>query len=287
LGINKAELIKQSLFKALQVRNEQSIDFWTPLCVYDLVEKYDIEVIFSPINSLEGMYSKKDSNVILISSLRPSGRQVFTCAHEFGHFLFNHKFKIDELNSTNNYYEIKEELLADAFAGFLLMPKIAIQKAFKDRAWNIEKATAKEFYIVSKVFGVGYSSLLNHMRNSLKLITYKHFVELKKITPKKIRENIFGLDISSELFICDEKWNGRPVDIQIGDIIMTSENISSNGKNLKYLGQQNKFHLFEGIKPGIDRFESSKSHWTSFVRISRREYEGRSMYRHLEEVEDE
>ena len=287
MELNKTELINQSLFKALKIRNEQNIDLWSPLCIYDLAEKYGLEIFFSPIPSLEGMFSKRNSNVILISSLRPTGRQVYTCAHEFGHFIYNHSFKIDELNSVSKYIDVKEEIIADAFAGFLLMPKTAIQKAFSERNWNLKKISAKEVYIVAKIFGVGYSTLLNHLRNSLRLITYSKYIELKKETPQKIKSNIFNISSSSELVIIDENWYGRPIDLQIGDQILTSTNIIYEGKNLIYQGDHQQFNLYEASKIGIDRLISNKSDWTSFIRISKREYEGRNIYKYLEDEDDD
>ena len=50
---------------------------------------------------------------IFISSLRPTGRQHFTCAHELGHHIFNHGMKIDELVSKKESSYNDDEFLVD------------------------------------------------------------------------------------------------------------------------------------------------------------------------------
>ena len=44
--------------------------------------------------------------------------------------------------------------------------------------------------------------------------------------------------------------------------------------------------LVRALEPGISRL-SGGSDWAAFVRVSRRGFVGRSIFRHMEEVEDE
>ena len=41
--------------------------------------------------------------------------------------------------------------------------------------------------------------------------------------------------------------------------------------------------LIEGHVPGIARLESLDRSWAAFIRVSRENFEGRSIYRHLED----
>ena len=67
------------------------------ICVYDLADQLGIEVRFADIPSMEGMYCRESGPTIILSSLRPSGRQAFTCAHELGHHSNGDGTGIDQL----------------------------------------------------------------------------------------------------------------------------------------------------------------------------------------------
>jgi len=139
---------------ALKVRNQNKTDMKNAFCVYDLAEKTGLEVRFTDIPSMEGMYipAKK---AILISSHRPPGRQRFTCAHELGHHLFGHGIHIDEI--IENYTKqtntrTPDEIKADLFASYLLMPSTTVNKGFVRRGWKLEKATPIQVYTVAVVY---------------------------------------------------------------------------------------------------------------------------------------
>jgi Zn-dependent peptidase ImmA (M78 family) len=61
-----------------------------------LAEQEGVEVRFSALPSAEGIYSP-GKPVIVVSSLRPAGRQAYTGAHELGHHIYGHGEQFDEL----------------------------------------------------------------------------------------------------------------------------------------------------------------------------------------------
>lgn len=287
--INRKELAKKALFKAMQLRKKYDYELWEPICIYDFVEKCDVEIRFEKFPSMEGMYSKLPRPVIVLGSERPSGRLFFNCAHEFGHHVFNHGFKIDKLiegDKAKNDYDPKE-FLVDCFAGFLLLPQIAIQHAFKMRDWDYKKPTPIQLYTIAGNFGVGYSTLITHMNRSLKILNSSVAEELIKIRPKNIKSEILGDGCTSNLIIADQHWKKRPIDIQVGDLIITPSHTVHIGKHVELIKESEKSNIFKGYSPGIGRFKNVKYSWDSFFRVSRREYVGLSKYRHLEEVDDE
>jgi Zn-dependent peptidase ImmA (M78 family) len=135
----RRSLVMDAADAALRVRQSAGLGMWTPMCVYDVAEKLGIEVRFVDISSMEGMYCKIATPLILVSSLRPSGRQAFTCAHELGHHIYKHGTRIDELvdRPTAKSRFDPEEFLADCFAGLLLMPKSAVSRAFAICGWDL------------------------------------------------------------------------------------------------------------------------------------------------------
>src|SRR5947209_14102365 len=86
----KSKSAMAAMSAALQLRQSEGFGLWAPVCPYDLAEKLGIEVRFIDLPSMEGMYCKNPNPIILVSSLRPAGRQGFNCAHELGHHVFKH-----------------------------------------------------------------------------------------------------------------------------------------------------------------------------------------------------
>src|SRR5437764_967903 len=78
-------------------RRAAGFDLDVPLCVYDLAEGLGVDVWFKAIPRLEGMYVKTPGPSMVVSSLRPAGRQVYTGGHELGHHVYGHGSQIDEV----------------------------------------------------------------------------------------------------------------------------------------------------------------------------------------------
>ena len=121
---------------------------------------------------MEGVYYPAKP-AILVSSLRPQGRQAFTCAHEFAHHIYGHGEQFDELvedRGTRHRYDPKE-FEADCFAAALLMPKTAVLKGLSTRSIRAGRLSSEEVYRVASWLGVGYTTLLHHMSRVLGLIS--------------------------------------------------------------------------------------------------------------------
>ena len=81
------------------------------------------------------MYDREPKPRIHVSALRPLARRTFTCAHELGHHVFGHGSTIDELrdDQSKSAERPPNEILADAFAAFVLMPTLGLREAFTKR----------------------------------------------------------------------------------------------------------------------------------------------------------
>lgn len=286
--LQRKKLAYQALVKALQIRKEAEAEMTDAICIYDFVERFNVEVRFENLPSMEGMYSKSPGPVIILNVERPPGRRFYNCAHEFGHHVFSHGSKIDEFienRGKENVYQ-SEEYLVDCFSGFLLMPKIAIEYAFKIRNWNRGSPTPYQIYTLAGYFGVGYSTLIAHMHFSLGMLNQSLAHKLEKIPPKRIRGEIFNEINSPNLVVVDQHWKERTVDIQIEDLIIAPSGTLSEGNCVCQVHSDNEKEVFKSIKQGVGRFVNTRLKWATFVRVSRKNYMGLSKYRHFEDPED-
>jgi hypothetical protein len=283
----RKDLALDAAQRALRLRNEMGIGLQAPAPVFDIIDKLGVELRFWPIPSLEGVYRAQPSPVILISSDRPPGRQVYTGAHELGHHVYGHGVAVDEA-SENAAQEgpasaDPEEYLADRFAGFFLMPATAVKHGFRTRGWEPKECTPRQVYAVASWLGVGYATLVHHMRGSLGMLTYQRSAQLLKATPKDIRAGILGRDVQENLFVVGEKWTDRAVDMQVGDLLMLPPGTLHEAANLRVVERTGSAMLLTATAPGIGRVYRPESDWAAFVRVSRRGYVGRGAYRHWED----
>jgi len=278
-------LAKSAATRALRIRAEVRAKPWDAIDVFDVAQQLGVEVRFTKISSMEGMYLRQADPIILIASERPAGRQRFSCAHELGHHAFGDGTRVDELfDPKSGEVRQDDEARADIFAGMLLMPKSAVDHAFSVRKLTPATANPVEFYRVACWLGVGYSTLAGHLHYALRTITQERFAAMDRCTPKAIRESIFGQPTPEELIFVDEQWGGRPIDAAVGDLLLLPSGTSTEGPFCEKRAVLTHGVLYQAVTPGIGRFESP-SGWAAFVRVSRKHYEGRSIFRHLEEVE--
>ena len=278
---------RQALRGALELRRRGQAPKDTPVCVYDLADRLGVEVRFVGGSSFGGMFAKA-SDVILVPSLRPPGRQAFTAAHELGHWYFRHGSRIDELPEfVPDVRDDPEEWVANLFAAYLLMPSWAVESAFQRRGLAPTTCTALELYTIASELGVGYDTLVQHLRFSLHRITLGRAQEFGSMTPKAIREEVTGLNDAKHLVVADRAWRQGSIDLQVGHLALLPRGAVLEGDRAQVLGERDAGLLVRGKKPGISRVFVEGSDWAKFLRVSRADYEGRGKFRHLEDPDVE
>jgi len=232
------------------------------------------------------MYAKFPRGVILISTHRPPGRRAYSCAHEIGHHVFGHGTQVDEYleNAEHPERTLPEEWLVNCFAGFLLMPLPAIIHAFKRRAWSPATCTPLQAQIVAGNLGVGYGALLAQMSRTFNLFASDRYEQLRRTTPKEIRQQLLGRTDSPHLLIVDRRWNSKvAADAEVGDTIVLPMDAHVEGNVIKKMCDCEQGDLMIAVRPGIARVEIVSEDFATFIRVSRRAYTGRNMFRFLED----
>jgi hypothetical protein len=220
-----------------------------------------------------------DPTAIIINSLRPSGRRRYTCAHELGHHLHEHGASFD---AEGELIENRiEEFIANNFARALLMPKIAVVAAFTRRGWKSHSATAMQAFTVAQDLGVGFTTLLDQMSGSLALLDHTAASRLTKIRLPSLREQLVPGGVAHDVYPIDSEWGTRPLDVEMGDIVLLPKNARIDGPCFERDGQR-----VLAVRSGLGEIGIAKRKTPIRVRVSKREFVGRSLYRHLEDDDD-
>lgn len=273
---------------ALSLRRRLSISPHSPICPYDVAEKLGISTRLVDLPSMEGMYSNQPRPTILISALRPAPRRNFTCSHEIGHHIFGHGHQVDPSSEEQPLQSLNapiEEVMADRFAGELMMPSLGVRHAFSVRKLDPGGCTPEEFYRVSCQFGVGYSTLAYHLTHTIKLIDDARRDFLLRFSPSDFRDDLLQRPTSGRFIPVDTHWRGIAVDIEVGDHILLPVGTRTEGAVVEIIREIGSAPLARATRPGIGRAECGTD-WSVFVRVAPREFVGLSRFRHLEDDDD-
>jgi len=281
---SRRQSAQRSMAAAFRMRRRAGYDLREPICVYDLAERLGIEVRFVDIPSLEGMVDLTSGPIILVSSLRPTGRKAYTCGHELGHWALGHGTRLDEFldHRPSTWRDDADERAAQCFAGALLMPKPAIDAAFADRHWAPSRCTATQALTLASLFGVGYETIVKHLCWGVGLIPNALATELLRRSALSVRVEVLGAEARPHMVIADEHWNGRAIDAEVGDVILAPRRTTPEGTVVERTASDDRRSLFTATSPGVGRL-IGPNEWAHFVRVSRRGFVGRSVFRHLPE----
>jgi len=284
---DRKSLTMRGMQAAIAARVAAGRDQKSPICVYSICESNNVTVRFNDI-SMEGMYDRIPVPRIHVSALRPVARRNFTCAHELGHHLFGHGSTIDELrNEEASEGKMPDEILADAFAAFLLMPTLGIREAFNRRSLSPEKASPLELYAIACNFGVGQSTLVNHLAYSVGAISVRRRDLLGRTTPKAMRTFLLDDEVPEHLTYVDEFWNSPTLDAEEGSLIFLPRRAVFDTDYLVPVKEARGGVVLRAVRAGISRVAIPGTEWATYVRIARHRYVGLAKYRHLEDSADE
>jgi Zn-dependent peptidase ImmA (M78 family) len=274
--------------KALQVRKRGNIPLWEPVAVYDLAERLGVDMRFIDVPSMEGAYCMAEHPTIIVSSLRPPGRQFFTGAHELGHHIFGHGDQYDEFvdGRQEQTYDDPDEFAADCFAGALLMPKIAVDRAFSLRNWDPKTCRPENMYVVATYLGVGYTTLIHHMQHTFGTLNTARVSDLIRTSAQSLRASLLGQECSEYLVVADIQWTGRAIDVKESDFILLPSDTIIEGNCAMVVERTADRTVVRATQSGIGRVYIPGTTWASFIRVTRKNFVGRGKYRFLEDVGD-
>lgn len=132
-----------------------------PIDLATILEKINLKLYQVKFDdpTVAGAYNKSE-NAIYVSEDDQKTRQLFTVAHELGHFFLNPKKNTDifyrnQLNQFEDHFNENEQA-ANWFAASLLMPKELVEKVWKEE---------KDEDLLAARFGVSASAAHWRLKN--------------------------------------------------------------------------------------------------------------------------
>ena len=266
----------------MEVRFRAGISVEEPICVYAACERLGVPVRFVDIN-MEGIF-RPGPPKILLSAFRPLVRRNFNCAHEQGHWYFGHSATLDELADALQQYndETPEEVIANSFAGHLLMPVLGIRRAFARR--NIRASAASPEQILAKAceFGLRYDALVTHLAVSMTHITHERRTELlrERLSLKRLMDRCGA---GGPVALLDEQFAAPTLDVEVDHAVIAPSGSVADCENLLRIGETIFGTVFRVVKRGRAELHLPHTAWSASVRIAPKNFVGLAKYRHLED----
>jgi Zn-dependent peptidase ImmA (M78 family) len=129
------------------------------------VHLVDFEELFEGANDVQGVIQYPDNDggeqvtaSIYLNKNTNAKKQIFTLAHELGHFVLHNgyaKLRVDKFNYRENTQEALEETEANFFAATLLIPKSKLKEA---------RHVTTKVSVLAGYFGVSDAVVRNRLR---------------------------------------------------------------------------------------------------------------------------
>jgi hypothetical protein len=279
----RRSLLYAALQEAAEARCAAGFGQDAPVSSFDLATALGANVWFVDID-MEGIYDRGPPARVLLSPYRPLSRRMFTCAHETGHHRFGHGSTVSELRKSiedRPPADAPEEILAHAFASFVLMPPLGIDRAFSRRGVAPENARPTQVFAIACDFGVGYTTMLTHLAYGLSEISERRRRDLERWKLPELRRQILGYADSTPLVVIDEEGEATSIEVEIGyGIYAPPRSTVSNGALLlQSTGPSGA--LFRAKRRGITRLQAGGR--AIDIRTMPHQYIGQARFRYLEE----
>lgn len=282
--MDQKHLLRQGMQAATDLRDQLDLDPFGPTDPYHAAERLGVKVRFLD-TSMEGFYFKQGTGSILLSSLRPVPRRAFTCAHELGHHVFGHGSTIDQLQEDQRPDSGKpDEVLANAFAAFFLMPSVGLRGAFARRGWHATTATPLQVFIVASQFGVGYVTLIKHLSYTLREISDARRTELARWGPQLIRRQLLEEEYDS-FVVVDQHNEAAVFDVEKGAAVLLPLGVGACGEALEHVCSLEEFELYRAAKRGPATITGLAEPFE--VRTMPKDYVGPAANRFLEDPDEQ
>ncbi len=283
--MDRVNLVREGMQAAADLRDRLDLDPFGPVDPYAAAQALSVKVVYLGA-SMEGFYFRGPPGRILLSALRPVPRRAFTCAHELGHHVFGHGSTMDQLQEDERPDSGKpDEILANAFAAFFLMPTVGLRGAFARRGWQASTATPLQLFTIACQFGIGYRTMVNHLGFILREISATRRAELERWNPQRIRRQLLSEEFDSAVIV-DRENEAASFDVEKGAAVVLPSELEVEGIALAHVRSiDGATELYRAVRRGIAEVNGLDDAFS--VRVMPKPYEGAAANRFLEDPDED
>lgn len=150
---------------AIEARRRNDLNNLEPVDVYKIFSLLNISCIKKPMVDTSGAYLRLDNvKVIIINTANTLGHQNFTAAHEFYHAEFDTGLEGRACTTGKFDHKDENEMLADLFAAYFLMPEDGILHQLYKKVKNLNNVEINDIIFLEHLFGVSHKAMLVRLK---------------------------------------------------------------------------------------------------------------------------
>ncbi|MFA4016267.1 MAG: hypothetical protein RUDDFDWM_001370 [Candidatus Fervidibacterota bacterium] len=165
--------------------------------IFKLLENQGLHIIRIPLpnSRIDGAfaYDPEKGAFALINADRKKGKQVFTAAHEYCHFIKDRSSGYHPCETAEGYsppHQKDLERFADLFATHFLMPEEGVRSIVESN-FNPAQIGVEDVIYLKRHFGVSYMAMLIRLKE-LGYIRQTQFEQLREVSVEKIERTLYG-----------------------------------------------------------------------------------------------
>jgi Zn-dependent peptidase ImmA (M78 family) len=215
-----------AMLRAVQIHRDLGIDRTGYVDVFAALNKAGIECMGKPLGRLFGFYyaASDGGPAALLNAGLDEIALRHTAAHELGHHAFDHGSRsdtdLDLAGALPGRAWTTEEMQAESFAAWFLMPPPAVQAAMRRVGVN-QVDTPEEVYELARWLGTSYAGTVRQLLR-LKVIRRQTAEKWARVVPSRIRARLYGTPPprpSSHVFALRPQAHGGVLHVSAGDLI--------------------------------------------------------------------
>lgn len=157
---------RHALQAADELLNDLDIDQTEPVDVFGIIDRLGLWLAFNPLHSLLGATLPKGQGGIMLTTRRGPSVQRYTAAHEIGHWVMDVNDPAFDTDDDIYHPTTDRELLAQLFAGQLLMPPpLVFETCARYGITSDDTATGSAVYLTARDMGASYEAAVRQLAN--------------------------------------------------------------------------------------------------------------------------
>ena len=238
--MNNRQVHLTAMKEAARAHQVLQVDVSRQVDPFEAINRAGVTVAIVPLDNLSGAYipamAETDGRPgILVNAKHPRTRQRFTAAHELCHHLRDKEVELDqetEILPRSGLIRNDHEAVAEAFAGWFLMPRQLVHRLMRDLAIS-DSPSPTDVYRLSLDLGTSYLATAAHLY-SLGLVSRARWKELAKLAPKWIKHQLAvhgpGDSWGDVWHVSDAERGNRQITPRPGDeIVIELDELPSSG----------------------------------------------------------
>lgn len=216
---------RRALQAADDLLNELGLDQARPVDVFGIVDDLGLWLVFNRLDNLLGAVVPRGEGGIMISTQRGVAVQRYTAAHELGHWMLDYGEAAFDTEDEIYFPSIDRELLAQIFAGYLLMPApLVYESCARYNIRGSDSALPTSVYQVARDMGSSFEATVRQLAN-LEIVDGPTRDRLLRVQPSAIKSELgHGHKPSGAVDLWPAAFSEEPEQLHVteGDEIVVS-----------------------------------------------------------------